>query len=299
MGEQVLTEAVGTGQPNLQADVACVQGLLNVHAAVTGLPALVVDGVCKDKTEAAIVAYQAAALGMAHPDGVVSPGGPTFTSLEGAAAPVEPAGDVPALLQPQAMPPEVLEEADYEAAAATLGCEVAAIKAVSTVETMGKPFDSEGRPTILFEPHLFSRATGHIYDATEPDISNEVVGSGFGTDADQYPRIVRAAALNFDAALASASWGAFQILGSNFKDAGFGDVESYVTAMRTGVDAHLQAFVSFVAADARKVTALQSKDWAGFASLYNGLGYKQDGYDVALAKAYAANGGDDGAVVAS
>ena len=292
MGEQVITAGVGTGQPNVQADVACVQGLLNGHAGVTGLAALAVDGVFGPATEAAIVAYQAAALGMAAPDGVVSPGGPTFTSLAGVvvAAPVAAAGAVPALLDAQAMPPSVLQDADYQAAAQALGCEVAAIKAVSTVETPRGPFESQGRPTILFERHIFSGFTGGVYDASEPDISNPVQG-GYGLYSAQYPKLIRAAALNFDAALKSASWGAFQILGENFAAAGFGGVEAYVTAMRTGVSAHLEAFTSFVAADAGMLAAIQNKDWAAFAAKYNGPSYKENGYDVALAKAYAANGG--------
>ena len=192
-------------------------------------------------------------------------------------------------LQAQAMPLSVLRDADYEAAAATLGCEIAAIKAVSAVETGPQgPFESEGRPTILFERHIFSRLTGGVYDASEPDISNPVPG-GYGLYSAQYGRLIRAAALNADAALRSASWGAFQIMGENFVEAGFGTVEACVTAMRSGVDAHLQAFVRFVAADPVKLKAIRIKDWAGFAKRYNGPGYKQSGYDVKLAEAYAAN----------
>jgi len=194
-------------------------------------------------------------------------------------------------LQAQAMPLCILRDEDYAAAALALGCEVAAIKAVAAVETGPQgPFESQGRPTILFERHIFSRLTGGVYDASEPDISNPVP-SGYGLYSAQYSRLIRAAALDADAALKSASWGAFQILGSNFSEAGFGSVEACVAAMRSGVRAHLEAFVKFVAADPVKLKAIRAKDWAGFAERYNGPGYKQSGYDVKLAKAYAANGG--------
>jgi predicted Kef-type K+ transport protein len=80
-------------------------------------------------------------------------------------------------------------------------------------------------------------------------------------------------------------------LGSNHIAAGFTGVEVYVAAMRSGVQAHLNAFVSFVLADHVKLTALQTHNWAGFAARYNGPGYAADGYDKRLAEAYAENGG--------
>jgi hypothetical protein len=284
MGETTLSSAVGPGEPNVSADVMLVQQLLNEHTGVTG-QTLDTDGGFGPKTLAAIVAYQKMVVGMPVPDGVISPDGPTFASLTAASGEV---ADVPALLQPQATPPSVLADADYAAAAAALGCEVAAIMAVASVETgVQGAFDGQGRPTILFERHLFHRATGGVYDASNPDISNPVAG-GYGLFSEQYPKIVRAAALDLDAALGSASFGMFQILGQNHVAAGFGDVETYVAAMRTGVGAHLQAFVGFIGASPGLVAAIQGKDWSKFAAGYNGKDYAAHGYDTQLASAYAA-----------
>jgi len=285
-----LSSGVGAGQANLPADVALVQTLLNGHTDVTG-QLLTVDGLYGPNTLAAIVAYQRVALGMVTPDGVLSPSGPTFASLAAADVALSAVG-VPDLLGEQSpVPVSLLTDADFAAAAAALSCEVAAIKAVSTVETGPQgAFDPQGRPTILFERHLFSRATKGIYDASNPDISNPVAG-GYGLFSAQYGKMARAAALNMDAALGSASWGMFQILGQNFAAAGFKDVESYVVAMRSGVGAHLTGFVSFIAADAVKLTAIQRKDWATFAARYNGPNYAASGYDKKLAAAYVKNSG--------
>jgi len=195
--------------------------------------------------------------------------------------------DVPELLRPQSpQPPSLLTDADYAAAAATLHCEVAVIKAVATVETGQSPFDAQGRPTILFERRYFSRLTGHRYDTTHPEISSMAAG-GYGTLASQYPKLLQAAALDLDSALRSASWGAFQIMGDNCQLAGFATPERMVAAMRTGVAAHLAAFARFIQADPRLLAAVQYKDWPQFATLYNGAGTQ--GYAQKLAAAYAAS----------
>jgi hypothetical protein len=183
---------------------------------------------------------------------------------------------------------------DITEAAASLGCDAAAVKAVITVEAgPGGGFlsDGSGRPKILFEAFDFSRATGGVYDATHPTISAPssdwklyVGGAG------EYARLAQAMTLNPTAALASASWGLFQIMGNNFKLAGYESVQTYVTAMCQGEGPQLAAFVSFceLAGLARFLVA---HDWASFALHYNGVLYKKNQYDTRLAAAWAAASG--------
>jgi hypothetical protein len=190
------------------------------------------------------------------------------------------------ILLPQTRPPVVLADADYAEAAEALGCEVAAIRAVADVETGARgPFDRQGRPTILFERHLFHRWTGGRFDAQAPDISNPVAG-GYGTYDSQYDRLRRAALLDFDAALASASWGMFQILAQYHLMAGFATADDMVQAMRTGIRAHLLAFAHFVACNPLMFRAIRAKDWVGVAKAYNGRSEADHGYDAKLEKAY-------------
>jgi len=125
--------------------------------------------------------------------------------------------------------------------------------------------------------------TGGKYDQTHPDISNGAPG-GYGKFSAQYPKLERAYALDRDAALRSASWGRFQIMGSNYRAAGFSSVAAFVQAMTKSESEHLKAFVSFVKDKPVRVRALQEKDFAKFAAHYNGAGYK--GYDVKLEAAY-------------
>ena len=177
-----------------------------------------------------------------------------------------------------------LSEGAMAAAARGLGCELAAVRAVIDVESRGG-FDDRGRPKILFERHYFHRLTGGRFDAENPDISARTAG-GYGRSAAQYDRLARAAALDRDAALRSASWGMFQIMGDNFAAAGFADVEHFVAAMMDGEDAHLAAFVAFVRARGL-ASALARRDWRAFARGYNGPAFARNRYDERLADAYA------------
>lgn len=171
-----------------------------------------------------------------------------------------------------------------EQAAKSLSCPVAAVRAVIDVESRGG-FLSDGRPKILFERHYFSRLTGGKFNKSDPDISNSQWG-GYKGGAAEYDRLARAIKLNRDAALRSASWGAFQIMGDNYKACGFSGVEEFVKAMVAGEPEQLDAFVNFVKKSSLS-DELARLDWAGFARGYNGPAYKTNKYDVKLAAAYA------------
>ncbi|MBP0447541.1 DUF3380 domain-containing protein [Roseomonas sp. SSH11] len=79
--------------------------------------------------------------------------GRIFSRLAPAATPVsfETAGPSPAPLQRD------LTEADLADAAARLGSDLPAIKAVAEVESGGPAFLADGRPAILYESHVFDR----------------------------------------------------------------------------------------------------------------------------------------------
>jgi len=65
----------------------------------------------------------------------------------------------------------------------------AEIWAALTVETRGCGFLPDKRPYILFERHIFSKYTQHVYDKKYPDISNPVAG-GYGEGGEnQYLRL--------------------------------------------------------------------------------------------------------------
>lgn len=180
----------------------------------------------------------------------------------------------------------VLSESDLVAAAEELGVPVAVIKAVCEVEAPRGGFQANGEPVILFERHLFSRYTHGKWDASQPDISNPKPG-GYGASISQHTRLARAAKLDRQAALKAASWGKFQILGVNHKQAGHKTLQSFINAMYESEAAQLDAFVAFIKADKRLLDALRERDWAAFARVYNGPNYAINRYDEKLAAAYA------------
>ena len=171
-----------------------------------------------------------------------------------------------------------------EAAAKKIGCQVAAVRAVIDVESRGG-FQADGRPKILFERHYFHRLTKGKFSKKHPDISKSSWG-GYGKYSAQYGRLHRAIELNRNAALRSASWGAFQIMGDNYKVSGFDDVEDFVAAMVESEDKQLGAFVGFVQGN-HLDDELRRLDWAGFARGYNGPAYKANKYDTKMAAAFA------------
>ena len=178
-----------------------------------------------------------------------------------------------------------LTDEDYAAAASVLGVDPATIKAVAEVETSGSAFDTMGRPRILFERHYFHRLTLGRHDAHHAAISSRAAG-GYGKFSAQYAKLEEAYGLDPDAALGSASWGRFQIMGSNYRAAGFSSVREFVRALTRSEGAHLSAFVQFVGHDKGMSHALQRQDWADFARAYNGKGFKKNLYDSKLKAAY-------------
>lgn len=183
------------------------------------------------------------------------------------------------------IPDTGLAEEDFKAAAEQLGVDIASVKAVAEVETSGQAFDQTGRPRILFERHYFHRLTEGRFSAKHPDISNSLAG-GYGKFSEQYGKLERAYRLDQSAALMSASWGKFQIMGSHYRTTGFPSVKAFVLALASSEVEHLNVFVNFVSANETMLTALRGKDWGRFAKAYNGAGYKKNRYDEKMAEAY-------------
>ncbi|HKZ08743.1 MAG TPA: N-acetylmuramidase domain-containing protein [Methylomirabilota bacterium] len=179
---------------------------------------------------------------------------------------------------------QALDAAGVAAACDTLGVHAAELWAVLTVETRGCGFLPDRRPLILFERHYFSRLTRKKYDAKAPDISNPKWG-GYHGGASEYDRLDRALKLDRPAALRSASWGLGQVMGDNFKAAGFSDVEAMVAAFVKSENAQLQGMARFIGAIGAD-KHLRAHNWPAFAAAYNGPAYAQNSYDERLRAAH-------------
>lgn len=180
-----------------------------------------------------------------------------------------------------------ISASDVTALAQRWGVDPATIWAVRDVEASGAAF-SEGRPTILFEPHRFSRATGGRYDALAPAVSYGSWGAKPYPRAQmaRYLQLLAAVGLDVDAGFASASYGAFQILGENYAACGETDSMAFALREAQGEDVQLRHFGLFCESKGLE-RHLRRKDWASFARGYNGPSYAANKYDQKLAAAYA------------
>jgi hypothetical protein len=157
--------------------------------------------------------------------------------------------------------------------------------AVLNVETRGCGFLPDRRPAILYERHIFSRETGHQFDAAHPDISNRQAGGYGASGAHQYDRLARAIALNRKAALDSVSWGIGQLMGFNAEIAGYPDVEAMVSKMTESESEQLRGMSGEIVHNGLH-RALRTHRWADFARGYNGVNFAINKYDTRLAAAF-------------
>ncbi len=251
----------------------------NLQAALTlaGF-AVTVDGDFGEQTERAVAAFQRRA-GLVD-DGVAGP--KTLAALAGR--------DTSKLLKRQ----------NLQQAADRLGVPLASVMAVNQVESRGEGFASNGRPVILFERHVMharlqanglSEVEADALAGKHPSLVNRKSGGYIGGTA-EHQRLAQAQQIHATAALESASWGLFQIMGYHWQRLGYFDAQHFADTMALSEAAQLDAFVSFIETDPALHKALKARNWKAFARIYNGPNYARNLYDVKLARTYAQFAGE-------
>lgn len=177
-----------------------------------------------------------------------------------------------------------ITEIDLCRAARRLATSTAEVEAFLAVETKGRGFDAEGRPTVLFERHWFHKLTKGRFDRSHPDLSSSEPG-GYGKAAEQYQRFSRAFALDPEAAMMATSWGLGQVMGFNYAVCGYPSVGEFVDAMKQSEGRQLDAAVEFVIHNGLD-DELREHDWRAFARGYNGRNYEKNDYHTKLKTAY-------------
>lgn len=209
---------------------------------------------------------------------------------------------------------------DIESAAKDLKCEPSLIYAIARQESGHSSFIKIGDrtvPTILYERHWFRKLTkpnksspspyeekfhdicGPAYHKTKKQTTGKksekktvLIDVMTGSEANpddiygppnipQYKRLVKAYQLNKSAVLQSCSWGKFQIMGFNYKSAGFDDVFGFVKAMCSGDPAHIKAFLKFAKSNAVLLDGLRNKNYEKIAEGHNGASWKTINKDYA------------------
>lgn len=186
-----------------------------------------------------------------------------------------------------------LRESAYVKAAEDLDCDVAAIKAVSEVESGVDGFLEKGVPKILFERHWMYRKLDE-YDLStaltlaEKHLSHIVnkTPGGYVGGWGEHTRFNEAYGLNHESAIESTSWGRFQIMGFHYDHLGYSSAEEFRIEMSKSENTQLKAFVKFIKEDNRLWSAIRKKDWKNFAHAYNGPNYAINSYDKKMSDAY-------------
>ncbi len=184
-----------------------------------------------------------------------------------------------------------LSEADLIQAAEKFELKLPIIKAVNEVESGGMGFVGS-KPKILFEGHVFwkqleqagIKPNDHL-KGNETVLYKKWTSQFYLGGLKEHRRLEQAKLINEAAALESASWGLFQIMGNNWKSLGYSSIKEFVTLMDQDEGAHLEAFGRFLKVN-KLIEPLQKLQWAKFARRYNGAGFKKNKYDEKLERAY-------------
>lgn len=189
------------------------------------------------------------------------------------------------------MTAKYLSEKDLERTAKKMNVELAAIKAVNEIESAGTGFIID-QPKILFEGHVFWRRLKEYdidpgeYKVDYPDIVYmKWTSQHYRGGLAEYDRLNMAKTIHAEAALESASWGAFQVMGFHALSLKYKSVKAFVKKMHHHEREHLDACRRYIETNGL-TKALRAKDWRTFARGYNGPGYKKNGYHIKLARAY-------------
>ncbi len=169
--------------------------------------------------------------------------------------------------------------------------EAAVIQSVIKIESSGSGFLKSGKPKILFEGHIFYKELKKVkvdfskfMKANPSIVYKNWTRKHYKGGSAEYSRLEKAIELHPEAALKSASWGLFQVMGFNYSNS-HDSVFDFVESMYQSENEHLKVFFAFIEKN-NLTKALQKKDWDKFALKYNGPSYQENRYAERLAASY-------------
>ena len=136
---------------------------------------------------------------------------------------------------------ESFGDGEVDRVAGKLSVDPQLIRAILKIESNGNT------GAIRFEPHVFHR---YLRKGHSPE----------------------------EARLLATSFGAFQIMGFNYRTAGYDSVESFVKGMQGGPAKQLEAFAGFITSNPSLLSAMQNNNFERIAYYYNGPLHARNNY---------------------
>lgn len=171
-----------------------------------------------------------------------------------------------------------LSFSSIQQAADKLGVDPCFIWAVASNESSKRGFNPDGTVIVRFERHVFVR------ELKKRKASQAVIEAASKLTGVRWPTLNAAISLSHEAALCSASFGMFQIMGFNYRVCGFDNVFDFVQAQQESEETQLDIFIFFIRHE-NFISSMKQHNYAAFAKRYNGPNYKQNNYDLKLKQA--------------
>lgn len=181
---------------------------------------------------------------------------------------------------------------EIEKIAERLGIEPAALAAVAHIESGLRTHVMVGgraEPLIRFEGHYFDRRLSGAKreEARRSGLASPDAGAIANptSQSARWSLLARAARIDRRAAYESVSWGIGQVMGAHWAWLGYASVDALVDEARSSTAGQLNLMARYID-KAGLAEALRRRDWVAFARGYNGPGFRKNGYDRKLARAY-------------
>ena len=168
------------------------------------------------------------------------------------------------------------------------GLDPRVLRAVMQAESGQKPFGSDGKIIIRFEPHVFARATAskalglnrRPTDEEANQHGSKVLNPGMttiwegrkrvGGQAAEWETLARARAIDEHAAISSTSFGLGQVMGYNYKLAEYPSPTAMFEDFQTSGVAQALGMLRMIKNVPKQVKALKALDFPAFVASYNG-----------------------------
>ena len=179
-----------------------------------------------------------------------------------------------------------LTDEDFRIVAKELDVEIAAIKAVVSIEAGAKMegFWAPGIPIINFDRTMYNKFRSKA--SSKVGAKGEKVPAGLrGYALQEWTQLINARKVHAQGANMGTFWGMFQIGGFNYKLCGCETVDEFVRLMAYSELQQLELFAAFIS-NTGMVKDLRARNWAAFSRKYNGPSSARGGYHTRMAAAY-------------